>query len=112
VTGSARLDIYSRGGDSLQGRYFLYRLHPFTLSEVLGAGPLGAMDLLPALPQDPGRDAAVELQDLLTLVGFPEPLFSASARRVSAAADPRESAGRAAERRDGGRGAADIRRLA
>lgn len=35
VTGSARLDIYSRGGDSLQGRYFLYRLQPFTFSELL-----------------------------------------------------------------------------
>jgi predicted AAA+ superfamily ATPase len=35
VTGSARLDLYSRGGDSLQGRYFNYRLHPVTLSEYL-----------------------------------------------------------------------------
>ena len=29
VTGSARLDYYRRGGDSLQGRYHYYRLHPF-----------------------------------------------------------------------------------
>lgn len=36
ITGSARLDIYRRGGDSLQGRYFLHRLHPFTLSELCG----------------------------------------------------------------------------
>jgi hypothetical protein len=28
VTGSARLDVYRRGGDSLQGRYHHYRLHP------------------------------------------------------------------------------------
>ena len=28
VTGSARLDIYRKGGDSLQGRYHYYRLHP------------------------------------------------------------------------------------
>ena len=34
VTGSARLDHYRRGGDSLQGRYHYYRLHPFTLFEV------------------------------------------------------------------------------
>jgi len=33
VTGSARLDIYRRGSDSLQGRYHYYRLHPFTLAE-------------------------------------------------------------------------------
>ncbi len=36
VTGSARLDIYRKGGDSLQGRYNLYRLHPFSFSELLG----------------------------------------------------------------------------
>src|SRR3989338_1066723 len=35
VTGSARLDVYSRGGDSLQGRYFPHHLHPFTLGELL-----------------------------------------------------------------------------
>ena len=28
VTGSARLELYGRGGDSLQGRYHLLRLHP------------------------------------------------------------------------------------
>jgi len=36
VTGSSRLDVYRRGGDSLQGRYHYYRLHPFTLSEIEG----------------------------------------------------------------------------
>lgn len=34
VTGSARLDYYRRGGDSLQGRYHYYRLHPFTMGEL------------------------------------------------------------------------------
>lgn len=34
VTGSARLDYYSKGGDSLQGRYHYYRLHPFSLMEL------------------------------------------------------------------------------
>ena len=34
VTGSARLDLYRKGGDSLQGRYHYYRLHPFTLAEI------------------------------------------------------------------------------
>ncbi len=28
VTGSARMDIYRQGGDSLMGRYFVYRMHP------------------------------------------------------------------------------------
>src|SRR3989338_3657298 len=34
ITGSARLDVYRRGGDSLMGRYHYWRLHPFTLDEL------------------------------------------------------------------------------
>ncbi len=36
VTGSARLDVYRRGGDSLQGRYHHFRLHPFSYQEIVG----------------------------------------------------------------------------
>jgi len=38
VTGSARLDIYRKGGDSLLGRYRSYRLHPLSLEELAGGG--------------------------------------------------------------------------
>ena len=38
VTGLARLDHYRKGGDSLQGRYHHYRLHPFSLGELGGDG--------------------------------------------------------------------------
>lgn len=34
VTGSARLDHFRKGGDSLVGRYHYYRMHPFSLPEV------------------------------------------------------------------------------
>ncbi len=34
VTGSARLDVYQSGGDSLMGRYFQYHIHPLTVSEL------------------------------------------------------------------------------
>jgi len=34
ITGSARLDYYKKGGDSLQGRYHYYRLHPFSMAEL------------------------------------------------------------------------------
>ncbi len=62
VTGSARLDHYRRGGDSLQGRYHYYRLHPFSLPEM-------------------GADAgAVGLEQLLRFGGFPEPLLKADTR--------------------------------
>ena len=35
LTGSARLNIYRKGGDSLMGRYFNYTIHPLSLGEVL-----------------------------------------------------------------------------
>ncbi|OGF50887.1 MAG: hypothetical protein A2231_08705 [Candidatus Firestonebacteria bacterium RIFOXYA2_FULL_40_8] len=34
VTGSSRLDIYRKGGDSLLGRYHYYRMHPFSMAEL------------------------------------------------------------------------------
>ncbi len=58
VTGSARLDYYRRGGDSLQGRYHYYRLHPLSLHEV---GPSS-------------------LETLLKFGGFPEPFLRAEER--------------------------------
>lgn len=35
VTGSARLDVYQAGGDSLMGRYFQYNIHPLSVSELI-----------------------------------------------------------------------------
>ena len=63
VTGSARLDHYRRGGDSLQGRYHYHRLHPFSPGE-LGSGAASQADV----------DA------LMQFGGFPEPFLSASTR--------------------------------
>lgn len=34
VTGSARLNVYRKSGDSLQGRYHYYTLHPFSVAEM------------------------------------------------------------------------------
>lgn len=60
VTGSARLDHYRKGGDSLQGRYHYYRMHPFSLREL-------------------GREHEAEsLASLLRFGGFPEPFFRQS----------------------------------
>ncbi len=59
VTGSARLDMLRKSGDSLQGRYHHIRLHPLTVKE---------LDLT---TQD-------EFLKLLSLGGFPEPYFSGS----------------------------------
>jgi len=62
ITGSARLDYYRKGGDSLQGRYHYYRLHPLSLYE-LNRTPSPA-----------------DLKSLLTFGGFPEPFFAQSER--------------------------------
>ena len=67
VTGSARLDYYRFGGDSLQGRYHYLRLHPLSVKEL-------------------GLTTQDDLVTLLKLGGFPEPYFSGSetkARRWS-----------------------------
>lgn len=34
VTGSSRMDIFRKGGDSLLGRYHCYRLHPLSVAEL------------------------------------------------------------------------------
>lgn len=63
VTGSARMDTYQKGGDSLLGRYRYLRLHPFSWPELREQGHKN-----------------VSLDQLIELGGFPEPLFSGSAR--------------------------------
>ena len=63
ITGSARLDVYRRGGDSLMGRYHYWRLHPFTLDEV---------------PQGISQKEAY--QRLMTVGGFPEPFLDGDER--------------------------------
>jgi len=55
VTGSARLDIFRKGGDSMLGRYHYYKIHPYSLPEI------GVTDK--------------NLKALLTYGGFPEPLL-------------------------------------
>jgi predicted AAA+ superfamily ATPase len=60
VTGSARLDTFRRGGDSLAGRFFLHRLLPFSPAELKDT--------------DYGRD----LDRFLSRGGFPEPFLAAS----------------------------------
>jgi uncharacterized protein len=79
VTGSARLDVYRRGGDSLQGRYRHYRLHPFSVAELAGRLP-DATVVGGELPIATASEASEALGDLLEYSGFPEPFFAQSAR--------------------------------
>jgi len=77
VTGSGRLDLYQKGGDSLLGRYFLYRMHPFSLGEL---HPVTNEDVL----TDPeegwnifisGDLEHADIEPLLKFGGFPEPFL-------------------------------------
>ncbi len=61
VTGSSRLDTYRKGGDSLAGRFYHYRLHPFSVAEVKGSYSAGAA-----------------LEKIMRLGGFPEPFLKGS----------------------------------
>jgi predicted AAA+ superfamily ATPase len=64
VTGSARLDLYRKGGDSLVNRYRFFRLHPFSLAE-LGASPTRG-----------------DVDALLRFGGFPEPFLRQDEREL------------------------------
>jgi predicted AAA+ superfamily ATPase len=79
VTGSARLDLYRRGGDSLQGRYHYYRLHPFTLAEAGGKSDSPTVFGELTLDQDFHQDA---LDMLDSFGGFPEPFTKQSPRQL------------------------------
>lgn len=67
VTGSARLDLYRKGSDSLLGRYLPYHLHPFTVAETSTPPPPDSIF--------DHSHVSYPLEDLLALGGFPEPLL-------------------------------------
>ncbi len=73
VTGSSRLNIYKRGGDSLMGRYFYYRIHPLSVAEIV-APEWNEEEIRPVpKPVSDGDWAA-----LLEHGGFPEPFIQRS----------------------------------
>lgn len=65
VTGSARLDTYKKGGDSLAGRFFPFRLHPLTVKEICQYLP---------------EKSDLVLDKLLEFGGFPEPYIKSDNR--------------------------------
>jgi predicted AAA+ superfamily ATPase len=62
ITGSARLDHFRKGGDSLLGRYFYYRLHPYSFSEL--------------------KHESNVMEKLIKFGGFPEPFHQADERNL------------------------------
>jgi len=74
VTGSSRLEVYRRGGDSLMGRYFSYQMHPLSLAELVRTKP--GENLI-------GPPAVVPLEEWQALIehgGFPEPFLARNQR--------------------------------
>jgi hypothetical protein len=83
VTGSAKLDIVRRAGDSLAGRYFTFHLLPLTLDEVYPGSstptkiPESARNFIDmAIDTSPAPQEV--LMQLLSYSGFPEPFLEES----------------------------------
>jgi len=66
VSGSARLDTWRKSGDSLAGRFFGYRLHPFDIKEICR--------------EFPDRDVEKILDGMLTHGNFPEPYLKGTSQ--------------------------------
>jgi hypothetical protein len=89
VTGSARLGVYRKSGDSLVGRYFSFQMFPLSLPEATedfsfllnDDDPLAKGESLIRLLEKAGnKKARNELDKLLTFGGFPEPFLRGSPR--------------------------------
>ena len=73
ATGSARMDVYKRGGDSMMGRYFPFRVHPLSVAELLTTELPGEKIVRPPAKLDDDEWAA-----LCDFGGFPEPFLKRS----------------------------------
>ena len=78
VSGSGRLDLYRKGGDSLAGRYYLFHLWPFTIAELGSARKEIEVFLKdPLAMPSAGGEALLEIWKRLSkLSGFPEPYLA------------------------------------
>lgn len=81
ITGSARLDLFRRSGDSLTGRYFLFHLLPIALSELRSAKlpfsfTQNVNDFLDNRIYPSANGADVDTFKIIyEFSGFPEPLL-------------------------------------
>ena len=79
ITGSARLDIFRRGGDSMQGRYHYYRLHPFSLAEACNrTNTFRPFDRI-IIPNHNENNILLALDKF---GGFPEPFLKQNSRTL------------------------------
>lgn len=71
VTGSARLNVFKRGGDSLMGRYFYYHFHPLSVAEIIDPTNISEEEIH-SIPRPINED---DFQSLLKFGGFPDPFL-------------------------------------
>lgn len=76
VTGSSRLDIYRRAGDSLMGRYFLYHMHPFSVAETLYQDLPDPKRMV----RTPKKPKPTDFDALWNHGGYPEPFLKRDKR--------------------------------
>ena len=78
VTGSAKLNLYRKGSDSLMGRFLHFHLLPFTLGEMIGSRSIDFVDLCRGLDEVSWASTKKNdfVQSLFEYGGFPEPLFA------------------------------------
>jgi uncharacterized protein len=69
VTGSSKLDVFQKGGDSMMGRYFTYRICPLTIGEILNK------DICQKEHRKQQKISDLQFQKLWDLGGFPEPFI-------------------------------------
>lgn len=88
VTGSGKLDVYQKGGDSLLGRYHQYRLHPLTLKEIVepvfdfkSYSPDKTLQMLLSAQGRPKREWTKNFNVLLAWGGFPDPFLARDENR-------------------------------
>lgn len=74
VTGSARLQTYRRGGDSMMGRYFLYQVHPLSVAEIQSS-TIGDSEI-----KHPTEIPQNAWESLIRFGGFPRPFLTAQQR--------------------------------
>ncbi len=76
VTGSSRMDVYRRGGDSMMGRYFIYHMHPFSVAEIISTD----LPETGRIVRSPKEISASDFEALWRHGGYPEPYLKRDAR--------------------------------
>lgn len=71
VTGSARLDVFRKGADSLMGRYFYYHYHPLSVAEIIDPDSIPITEIR----SSPHPIAEEAFQALVSHGGFPDPFL-------------------------------------